>query len=271
MRSAIPHPVPKNTYLTAPTHLKSKSMETNKPKHVWQSLESGLHLDSLRHDYAPVGLLQMIQGTPREVFDVGCFCGGTGRWLKQKHPGVRMTGVEMLPAAAAHARDDYDDIHVGKFEDLELEAWKGRFDAIVVADVFEHMYNPWSALQRLRPLVCEGGSLYISMPNIRNLNILLGLANGEWPYASAGLLDITHIRFFTKRSTLEMLRETGWEGHEVKINPDPRLTPHFRGKSLDEVTTISAGKLRLDNLTKDDVLELLTLQFFIRATPVANP
>ncbi len=236
----------------------------------WQQLDADLHFHSLKHDYAPTGLLQMVSTPPREVLDVGCFCGGSGRWLKKQFPTARVTGIEMLEKAAAVAREAYDEVHVGKFEDIDLSPWQGKFDAIIAADVLEHMYNPWSVLQKLSPLLAPGGAIYISLPNIRNLNILMGLAGGEWRYAGAGILDITHIRFFTKKQILEMLQQTGWQAHEVKINPDPRLTPNFKDKDLNTVKTINAGKLKLDNLTKDDVLELLALQFFIRATPATT-
>lgn len=234
----------------------------------WQQLDADLHFHSLRHDYAPVGLLQMISDPPRQVLDVGCFCGGSGRWLKNQFPGTHVTGIEMLAKAAAVAREIYDEVHVGKFEEIDLTPWQGKFDAIIVADVLEHMYNPWAVLQKLSPLLAPGGALYISLPNIRNLNILMGLAGGEWRYAGAGILDITHIRFFTKQQILEMLQQTGWQAHEVKLNFDQRLTPSFKGVDLNTLKNINAGKLKLENLTRDDVFELLTLQFFIRATPV---
>lgn len=208
---------------------------------------------------------------PREVLDLGCFCGGTGRWLKKQYPQLRVTGIEMLANAAAIARAAYDEVHIAKFEDVDLSGWRGKFNAIVAADVLEHMYNPWAVLQKLRPLLAPGGALYISLPNIRNLNILMGLANGEWRYASAGILDITHIRFFTKAQIIEMLTQTGWKTGEIRINPDPRLLPSFQGKQPSQIKSINVGKLKLENLDEQDVLELLALQFFIRATPSNSP
>ena len=237
----------------------------------WQQLDADLHFHSLKHDYAPAGLLQMVSTPPREVLDVGCFCGGSGRWLKTQFPTARVTGVEMLDKAAAIAREAYDEVHVGKFEDIDLSAWQGKFDAIIAADVLEHMYNPWAVLQKLSPLLAPGGAIYISLPNIRNLNILRGLAGGEWRYAGAGILDITHIRFFTRAQILEMLAQTGWQAQEVKFNLDPRLMPSFKDVDLSTIQQINAGKLKLENLSHEDVLELLALQFFIRATPANTP
>ncbi|WP_177218988.1 tetratricopeptide repeat protein [Polaromonas sp. OV174] len=255
------------------TALLNKELRVAEPAfdYPWQQLDADLHFHSLKHDYAPVGLLQMVSTPPREVLDVGCFCGGTGRWLKKQFPTARVTGIEMLEKAAAVAREVYEEVHVGKFEDIDISAWQGRFDTIIAADVLEHMYNPWSVLQKLSALLAPGGAIYISLPNIRNLSILMGLAGGEWRYAGAGILDITHIRFFTKAQILEMLEQTGWQAGEVRINADPRLMPSFQDKDLSQIKTINAGKLKLEDLNEQDVLELLALQFFIRATPAITP
>ena len=241
----------------------------------WQMLEADLHLHTLTPNYAPAGLLEMMavpEGLhrPFRVLDVGCFCGGSGRWIKQKYPNAEVIGIEMLEKAAEVAAQAYDRVIVETFETVDFAKeglTPGSVDAIVAADVLEHLYNPWAALQRLRPLLAPGGSIYISLPNIRNLNILIALAKGEWQYAGAGILDVTHIRFFTRKQAVEMLSQTGWVTNEVRINPDQRLTPAFEGKDLSQITSIETDNLKLQGLTPDDVLELLALQLFIRATP----
>ena len=241
--------------------------------HPWQMLEAGLHMQTLKHDYAPVGLLEMVAPAPKRVLDLGCFCGGSGRWLKQRFPGCEIIGIEMLDKAAAIAAPAYDRVIVGTFEHLDFVAEglvPGSFDAIVAADVLEHLYNPWQALQRLRPLLAPGGSIYVSLPNVRNLNILAALAAGEWRYVGAGILDITHIRFFTRAQALEMLSQTGWVVGETRVNADPRLSHVFKGKNIDEIKTINIGKLKLERLERIDVMELMTLQFFMRAEPLSS-
>jgi len=93
------------------------------------------------------------------------------------------------------------------------------------------------------------------------------LAKGEWEYAGAGILDVTHIRFFTKKQALEMLAQTGWQATEIRINPDPRLMPSFEGKDLSQIQNIELDNLKLTGLSQEDLLELLALQLFIRAEP----
>ena len=240
------------------------------PVYPWQALDADLHLQTLKADYAPEGLLEMIKAAPSHVLDCGCFCGGSGRWLKARFPGCRVTGIEMLDQAAAMAAEAYDRVIVGTFEKVDFATEglpPGCVDAIIAADFLEHLYNPWNALQRLKPLLAPGGALYVSLPNVRNLNVLAGLANGQWPYAGAGILDITHIRFFTRAQAVQMLEQTGWRIEDLRLNADQGLMSAFQDRSPAQIRSINAGVLKLDPLTEQDVAELLTLQFFIKATP----
>jgi 2-polyprenyl-3-methyl-5-hydroxy-6-metoxy-1,4-benzoquinol methylase len=237
---------------------------------AWQMLDEDLHLQTLSPDYAPEGLLQMIPGEPRRVLDVGCFCGGTGRWLKRRYPKCRVSGVEMLEKAAAMAAEVYDRVLVGKLEDFDLPSEgieAGSLDAIIAADVLEHVFNPWQALLRLRPLLAPGGALYVSLPNVRNLRVLSELAQGKFHYEGSGILDVTHVRFFTRASAIEMLEQTGFAVTDMRINPDQAVAPQFEGQDLSEIHTVEVDGLRLSGLGSDDVLELAALQFYIRATP----
>ena len=237
---------------------------------IWTLLGGDLHMQTLRPDYAPVGLLELIPPAPARVLDIGCFCGGTGRWLKQRFPKVEMVGIECLAPAAARARESYERVIEAPIEAVDFEAEglaPGSFDAIVAADVLEHLVNPWAVLQRLRPLLTSTGALYISLPNIRNLNVLLRLVNGEWRYVGAGILDVSHLRFFTRTQALEMLAETGWRAQELRINPDPQVMPAFAGKNLADVSSIDTPRLSLKNLTQADMVEWVALQFFLKASP----
>ncbi|MCX7946848.1 MAG: methyltransferase domain-containing protein [Hydrogenophilus sp.] len=232
---------------------------------LWKLLDGDLHWITLSHTYAPVGLLEMISAPPRAVFDLGCFVGGTGRWLKNKFPGVRVVGVEPLDKAAEKARADYDEVFVGRFETFDVDAYKGEFDVIIAADVLEHLYNPWAALERLKTLLTPGGSLYISLPNIRNLRVLEALCGaGDWRYEGAGILDITHLRFFTRQSATRMLTETGWRVLETRGNLDPALKSMTDGKNLDQVRNIELPKVVLRNLQAGEATELFVLQWFFR-------
>jgi SAM-dependent methyltransferase len=237
---------------------------------AWHLLDEGVHLQTLNPNYAPTGLLELIEKAPRRVLDLGCFCGGSGRYLKRKFPGCEVIGIEMLPEAAKLAAEAYDRVHVGTLEQLDF-AQAGilpqSFDAIIAADVLEHLFHPWQALLRLRPLLAPGGSLYVSLPNARNLKLLSELGRGRFDYAGAGILDVTHVRFFTRKTAVEMLEQTGFAVDDVRINPDNRLASVFEGKRLDQTTSIELDGLTLNDLTAEDLLELAALQLYLRAHP----
>ena len=235
---------------------------------AWTLLDNDLHLQTLNSDYAPTGLLERIGDAPSHILDIGCFCGGSGRWLRRRFPDAQLIGIEMLAKAAEKASPHYDKIIPLAFEEIDFASEglaAGTIDAVIAADVLEHMINPWAALQRLKPLMSAKGVLYISLPNVRNLNVVLGLAEGRWPYAGSGILDITHLRFFTRQQAVEMLEQTGWGVRKLSFNFDPDLLAALGGQELDAIHSLSVGKLQLNELTKMDVAELMTLQFHIEA------
>lgn len=241
----------------------------------WQLLDQELHLHTLRPDYAPQGLLAMIERPPRLVLDVGCFCGGSGRWIQQRFPGCRVVGIEPMARAAERAREAYEAVETLTVEQLPtdwgLEAGVGRFDVIVLADVLEHLVNPWRVLQKLRPWLKPGGILLVSLPNARNLQVLGGLAAGRWRYTGAGVLDVSHLRFFTRQEAAEMLGQTGWQIQHTTLNLDPALRELYRAYQQDPTRPFRVGPMSLSGLSPLDAQELCAIQLFFRAQPAATP
>jgi len=234
----------------------------------WEILESveNNHWRTLRQDYAPTGLIDMLDIVPERCLDVGCFVGATSALIKSRHPGCRMVGIEPSKPAVEVARGRLDVVHTGLLEEVNFAAegyGEGYFDVIVMADVLEHMYNPWGALKRLKPYLSPRGCLLASIPNARNLSVLSQLAAGRWKYEPAGLLDVTHIRFFTRIEVQEMFVASGYRIDAFTHNPDPRWGKLMQQR--DKTRKINAGKLTLSDLTPADVAELATLQFFVRA------
>src|SRR5579859_839395 len=159
-------------------------------------------------------LLELIEGAPRRVLDLGCAAGHCGAVLKEGFPGVAVTGIDASREAAAAAAARLDHVVCARLDDLDFAAHglaEGSFDAIIAADILEHLVNPWKLLERLGALVAPGGQLLASIPNVRNLTLLSqALQEGRWEYQPQGLLDITHLRFFTLREMRLMFAETGW-------------------------------------------------------------
>lgn len=158
------------------------------------------------------------------VLDVGCGYGGLGRSLRSR--GTAQTyGVELNPDAASHLAGVYADYWIGDVEEINLPEDLEPFDCIVFADVLEHLRDPWGTmaqyLQRLKP----GGYVVASIPNVRNIALLYNLiVRGRWRYEDSGLLDRTHLRFFTRREIMELFFASGLEIDLVHENRD-RMSP----------------------------------------------
>ncbi|HWJ34471.1 MAG TPA: class I SAM-dependent methyltransferase [Steroidobacteraceae bacterium] len=218
------------------------------------------------HTAGRADLAAMFTNTPALVLDVGCAAGSTAALIRQRFPGSRAWGIEMNRAAANMARQKLDKVLVGKFEDFDLEREgieKGTLDAVLLADVLEHMYNPWDVLVKLRPLMSPTGQLVLSIPNVRNLLLMDELSKGNWTYAGAGLLDITHIRFFTLREILKLCRETGFRVISTQNAIDVRLDAFFKQHQALPLSDINTDRLTFKGVTRDELVELCTLQFYL--------
>ena len=114
----------------------------------------------------------------------------------------KVYAVEIDEKAAKHAEQFTEKIIIDSIETYSWEkAFAGiEFDYIIFADVLEHLYHPGKVLERIRNFLKEDGSILISIPNIAHNAIILGLMKGEFNYGPVGLLDDTHIRFFTKKT-----------------------------------------------------------------------
>jgi 2-polyprenyl-3-methyl-5-hydroxy-6-metoxy-1,4-benzoquinol methylase len=145
----------------------------------------------------------------RRVLDVGCADGTFGEALK-KTRGIEVWGVEPTKSAAATAKSKLDRVVEGMF-DPRMDLPAGSFDCILFNDVLEHMLAPESALRYARSLLSPGGVVVASIPNIRSFPTIWQLmVHARWEYQDAGVLDRTHLRFFTKSSVVDMFEREGF-------------------------------------------------------------
>jgi SAM-dependent methyltransferase len=144
------------------------------------------------------------ENTPLRILDVGCAEGYLGKILQKK--GHAVTGIESDPAAAEKACSHYDVFHRA---DIETFAFPYRrvFDYILFADVLEHFRDPAAVLRRSIPALKDSGRIIVSVPNVANWVIRLGLLFGRFEPADRGILDRTHLHFFTLRTLREMMGE----------------------------------------------------------------
>src|SRR5581483_8883767 len=117
-------------------------------------------------------VIVLIPPGARRVLEFGCAAGACGARIRRER-GAYVVGVELLPEP-------------------------GEFDAILFADVLEHLRDPEAVIERVKPYLAPGGVIVASIPNARNASVVTMLARGDWTYQEAGLMDRTHIHFFTR-------------------------------------------------------------------------
>jgi len=158
---------------------------------------------------SPQALEVDLVGPNRRVLDVGCSTGFLGEALAVQ--GCTVTGVELDPQAAAEARTRLEAVVEADLNVMTLaELFPGRdFDAIVFGDVLEHLMDPDAVLRSAVQLLAPGGAVVICVPNVTHGSLRLALLQGRWDYRETGLLDRTHVRFFTRESVLRMVADAG--------------------------------------------------------------
>lgn len=159
-----------------------------------------------------------------KVLDVGCGTGLTGRLLRPRMP-TRMVGIEINPDVAAQAADTYDEVLVGRAEELLLTLDE-PFDTILCYDVLEHLVDPWGVLEQLARLSIPGTRLHVSVPNARHLSLMVDLVfRGTFGYTAHGHRDDTHLRWFTPRDIERAIDQAGFE---VRSRSHPAISPERR-------------------------------------------
>lgn len=262
----------RQTALTAPRripYVPDTAPRRQRAHPVWQSHLSVEEIDATGyHGGARKDLVEMSPRPIRCALDIGCAAGGTGAYIKEKYPKARVIGIELNRAAAKIAETRLDTVLVGKFEEIDFEAAgirAGDIDTVIVADVLEHMYDPWSVLTRLQRYLSSDGQIIASIPNVRNLKLMEDLAAGYWRYEAAGLLDITHIRFFTLRELRRFFHETGYHIRNLRYGIDARLQ-EFHNANQDKASLdIQLGRMALTGVNQEELKELCSLQFYILA------
>lgn len=153
------------------------------------------------------------------VLDVGCSGGFLGLLLQDKK--CRMTGFEFDDASILMAKENgcYEDVYKVDLNNFETESFKeleNKFDYIVCGDVLEHLFNPLTVVKKLLFFLKPNGSLCVSLPNVSHASIKAALLSDKWEYTPFGILDKTHLRFFTKHSIPDLFAQAYLEIKDLK-------------------------------------------------------
>lgn len=146
----------------------------------------------------------------KTMLDVGCSSGNFSALVKSKMD-VEIWGIEINIEASENAKKHLNKVILGDIMQNISQLPIGYFDCIVFNDVLEHLYDPWEILVRIKKCLSKDGTIVASIPNVREFSNLYNLLiKNDWEYKDMGILDRTHIRFFTKKSIIRMFNSSGY-------------------------------------------------------------
>ena len=172
------------------------------------------------------------------ILEVGCACGGTLLEINNINKTANIYGIEINSNSAKLAKN-FANVSSANIEDSNLPYKQGFFDYIIFGDVLEHLYNPQKVLENIKPYLKEDGKIIASIPNIQHWSIIEELLKGNWSYTDAGILDKTHLRFFTRNEITKLFNNSGYE------------VIQFIGKDIGLTET---ARNMLDNLLKNELI-----------------
>jgi 2-polyprenyl-3-methyl-5-hydroxy-6-metoxy-1,4-benzoquinol methylase len=156
-------------------------------------------------------MLEFVPHTVKKVLDIGC-AEGEFSLLVKKERDAEVWGIELDEAAASRAREKIDKVLVGDIATLVEKLPNAYFDCIVCNDVLEHLVDPYAVITILKEKLSKDGVVVFSLPNVRHFGNLKNLLlRKDWRYESEGILDKTHLRFFTEKSIRRMFTELGYQ------------------------------------------------------------
>ncbi len=158
--------------------------------------------------------IQMIQkefkeGTPISVLEVGVGSGAVARGLRDIYSQITIDGVDKAPIYLDTSKNYYDNVYYLPIEEFKVDK---KYDLIILLDVLEHLENPWEILNSLRTnFLSPSGYVVISIPNVAHWTVRLKLLRGYFKYSKTGILDKTHLRFFTLGTYFDLIKAGGLE------------------------------------------------------------
>jgi 2-polyprenyl-3-methyl-5-hydroxy-6-metoxy-1,4-benzoquinol methylase len=197
--------------------------------------------------------------TATRIVDVGCGVGATAAWLKARYPGSYTIGLEGNPALRDTLTQNVDEAHIldlnGPIPDI------GTVDLVLCLDVLEHLVDPAAVLTRLVRHLRPGGTAIVSVPNVAHFSVSVPLLlRGEFTYQESGILDRTHMRFFVRRSAIELMYAAGLNVRAGLYsgvgNPKSRLLNLVTfGRCRDRLARqyILAGQPRAEGASQDPI------------------
>ncbi|MDB5859797.1 MAG: hypothetical protein JWQ76_3486 [Ramlibacter sp.] len=229
---------------------------------AWRLLGAETGVQDLQYgDIARPGVQKLFKRKPRRLLDIGCASGAVGAGLKQSNAGLWVWGCELNPQAAEVAGTRLDHVTTVPRAQWSAEdiALVNSVDTVLLLDVLEHMYNPWAELEFLAQQLPADAQVIVSLPNIGHISVLEGLSKGSFTYHATGILDVTHVRFFTHDEMRAMFEQTGFRIDATWVLSS---SPNVHIKRFP--AQVAAGKLVLTVDSAEEWSRLNAIQFGFR-------
>ncbi len=208
-------------------------------------------------------ILKIMSKDIKRIVEVGCSSGALAKAYSNINPECVYTGIEIDPDFADVARMSCSEVICGNIESFSEEQFLDLFpsDCWIFGDTLEHLYDPWSLLKRIKPLIAPDGQIIACIPNAQHWSLQASLNSGLFRYQDQGLMDRTHIRWFTRITMIELFESTGYK----IIEGFPRIfNEPMREQYLPSIRAM-AQAMGLD--PQQSAIDATPLQWVIRAIP----
>ena len=215
------------------------------------------------HEQHNPDLLKLIPIQSKKLIEVGCSSGALAREFKKISSNCYWLGIEIDSTYAELARRHCDECIVLNIENAPENFWEEtkNADCWIFGDTLEHLKDPWSILKLIRENISHKGSVVACIPNAQHWSIQAKLSIGDFRYEASGLLDKTHLRWFTRQTIIEMLDQSGFQ-IETGL---PRI---FNEPNREVFLPIIEQMARVAGVDPQvAVTDALPLQYVIRAIP----
>ena len=206
-------------------------------------------------------IFDILPNDAKKILEIGTGSGAMANAYRKTNPAVNYVGVEIDADYQALSARYCDTVYLENFESPSKALTDEANDAdfIIFSDVLEHMYNPWKVLQDLSTRIPDHCRILASIPNIQHWSIQMRLLNGDFEYADSGLLDRTHLRFFTRKTMVELFTKNGFSINQVV----PRI---FNFPNQDSHLSVIRKNAELLNINAEEaVIDAASFQLVIDA------
>jgi len=170
------------------------------------------------HENHNVDVLNLFPSDCKKILELGSSSGALAREYKKINTDCKYIGVEINSKFGELSKRHCDEVIIGNCEDFGQDFWSMQrdVDLYVFADVLEHLIDPWSLLKTINKTIQVGSKVIASIPNIGHWSIFHLLSTGDFRYADSGLLDRTHLRFFTRKTIAELFEQAGFVNTSIQ-------------------------------------------------------